>query len=440
VQVTANVHLLERFAAWHPVFKFCEADDMINIVHLQFVYSFYTTGVDRYIEMFCDSVADDEDIRSHTVFLTDNSANRLFPEITRTDSGELNVLLYVPKNARLLDRDRFWKRRFFAVVADLLTPFFTDMDAPIFESHNLYTAMLAEELKMRFGGSIVMHLHCIPWKFCVNQNRDIFHQLYKLYAAGKYDEFRELEGSKVDYGSSDVIICLSEAAKDYLCNIHHIAPSKIRIVRNGLKSDVAETILRTQNTLPVILYAGKLSRDKGVFELLEALKRVKLKGYEFRLILAGMVPESDAARLEHYKNCIDMDILGQIPYGHLKKLYETCTMGIIPSLHEQCSYVALEMASFGVPMIVSQVDALSEMFEHGKTALLTPLIFDDEFGLSTDMEAFVRNIIRLLNTPALRMKLSSNVRRMYERKYTINSLKNNMLPIYKINCVSKSLI
>ena len=79
-------------------------------------------------------------------------------------------------------------------------------------------------------------------------------------------------------------------------------------------------------------------------------------------------------------------MLGVVSFNELKKLYSESTIGIIPSLHEQCSYVAIEMSMFGLPIIVSDVDALSEMFEDEINALKIPLLFDEDFGLDLESD------------------------------------------------------
>ena len=98
---------------------------------------------------------------------------------------------------------------------------------------------------------------------------------------------------------------------------------------------------------------------------------------------------------------LKIDILGTVSFNELKELYTTNTIGVIPSLHEQCSYVAIEMSMFGMPMIVSDVDALSEMFEDEVNALRIPLVFDEDFGLELDEEKLADAIIRLIDDEAL---------------------------------------
>jgi glycosyltransferase involved in cell wall biosynthesis len=89
------------------------------------------------------------------------------------------------------------------------------------------------------------------------------------------------------------------------------------------------------------------------------------------------------------------------------------------------------MAMFGLPLIVSEVDALAEMFEHEETALLTPLIFDPDFGINADKEKFIENIIRLIKDKELRIYLSKNVRISYETRFSLDSMVKNTVDLYK---------
>jgi glycosyltransferase involved in cell wall biosynthesis len=125
-----------------------------------------------------------------------------------------------------------------------------------------------------------------------------------------------------------------------------------------------------------------------------------------------------------------MEYLGQIPFDKLQSLYNSCSFGVLPSLHEQCSYVALEMAMFGIPMIVSDVDALAEMFKHKETALLTPLIFDHDFGINADKEVFAENIIRMIEDKRLREQLSFKVREHYKEYFTLKRMIDKTVEIY----------
>lgn len=403
--------------------------EKINIIHLHVIYNNYYTGIDRYIEMYKKGMQKNESIQVHSIFLTD-SKNAFFSHISFQD-GIIEALIPMPLQDKLIfKKDSFWKTKYWEVVIEIVTPYLKGMKNLIFHAHNTFLVDLADLAKKRFEGKIVFHLHCLPWKYQYNNDIEHFNKLYSALLAGKDVDFRKLEGEYIRYEVADKIICLSQVAKEYLTKIRQIPCDRIEIIENGLTP--IDLVERNVNSDVIeILYAGKVSDDKGVFELLKALQIVYDKEYEFTLKIAGTC-------LNSVRNCIysnfrslDIQILGQVSTNELYNLYSTCTIGIVPSLYEQCSYVALEMAMFGVPMIISGVDALAEMFDHQVTALIAPICFDPDFSLNIDSAIFSAHIINLIENKDLRNKLSKNVQELYYKKYTLEKMINKTNAVYE---------
>jgi glycosyltransferase involved in cell wall biosynthesis len=396
------------------------------------VYCNYQTGIDRYIEMFMKGVDMQYNgyAKIHTIYFT-NDKKVLFPRVNVANNGILTAVIPFPQYEKLIFKDLYWKNKYIRVICEILYVDIKNMSNIVFHYNNLFLSEFAKKMRDKFGGKIVTCLHCIPWKFNYNNNFIFFNSLYQLYIDKKYTEFKEKENSKVDYNDSDVIICLSKAAKEYLINIHNVSSDKIKIVLNGLDIKISETIHERKGYPVEVLYVGKISKDKGTYELLDALKTIKNKRYDFKVKLAGTTSTYDRNKIKTGYDTLDIEILGQVSFDELQKLYSTCTIGVIPSLHEQCSYVAIEMAMFGVPMIVSDIDALGEIFEHEKTALLTPMVFDADFGLNADMDKFTENIIRLMENKELRKKLSNNVQILYKEKFTLDRMVIQTMEVYK---------
>jgi len=82
-------------------------------------------------------------------------------------------------------------------------------------------------------------------------------------------------------------------------------------------------------------------------------------------------------------------------------------------------------------MIVSDVDALSEMFEDEVNALKIPLVFDEDFGLELDEEKLTDAIIRLIDDKVLRQKLSENAIKNYREKFTLDNMIENTINVYE---------
>lgn len=118
-------------------------------------------------------------------------------------------------------------------------------------------------------------------------------------------------------------------------------------------------------------------------------------------------------------------------FEKLCELYSSSIIGVVPSLHEQCSYVAIEMSMFGMPMIVSDIDALSEMFEDEVNALKIPIVFDKDFGIELDEKKLADAIIRLIDDEALRLKLSANAIKNYQKRFTLEKMIENTTNVYE---------
>ncbi|MDR3118607.1 MAG: glycosyltransferase family 4 protein [Mediterranea sp.] len=347
------------------------------------------------------------------------------------DKGELFAVVPLPQNQKLLFTDNaFWKDKYTEIILELLASYFENISSPVFQCHNLFLSNLAMGLKNRFGGKAVLHLHCLPWKYKLNEDKIQFNELYRLYEERDFEAFKEKEKSTLPYSQFDNIICLSEAAKDYLVNIHQVDGGKINIIHNGLEFVPLYPLQREDKEEAEILYVGKISKDKGTFELLDVLKKVNEKGYDFKLIIAGSCSKKLMNQIKNDYAGLNIDYKGQISYEELKALYATCSFGVIPSLHEQCSYVAIEMAMYGLPMIVSKVDALAEMFEQGGTVLFVPLVFDPDFGIEMDKAIFANHVIRLIEDKELRKHLGENVRKCYENCFTLDLMIRNTLNFY----------
>jgi glycosyltransferase involved in cell wall biosynthesis len=341
------------------------------------------------------------------------------------------VVFPLPITQRLLFEKTFWRKRFFNIISEILSDYFEGKENLIFQYHNLFLSSLAETLRDKIGGKILAHLHCLAWKYNFISDNSKFNDLYKLYISEKFDDFKKLEVPPVDYKTEDGIICVSESAKQYIANILHEELKVVGIIPNGMEINLPKKFLSRKNNPVEILYVGKVNKDKGIFDFLAVLTELKQRKYDFTLKIAGAISENTKDQiLKKYKN-LRLEILGQCPFSELEKLYMTCTIGVVPSLFEQCSYVAIEMAMYGMPMIVSDVDALSEMFEHEKTALLNPLIFDDDFGLSCNKNKFVENLIRLIEDKSLRDNLSTNVQQMAKKDFSVNKMMDKTIEIYK---------
>jgi glycosyltransferase involved in cell wall biosynthesis len=124
-----------------------------------------------------------------------------------------------------------------------------------------------------------------------------------------------------------------------------------------------------------LLYAGQLSRTKGVHTLLRALEQLRAKGRsDFHLNIAGTgVPayraELEAIRTQGY--LIDaVTFLGQIPHDRMTSVYQDHHVLVFPSEWEEPFGLShLEAMACGTAVISTTTGGSAELIRHQKNGL-----------------------------------------------------------------------
>lgn len=384
------------------------------------------SGVVRYIQMLEKSVLHRSDIKIHIINL---NTNLIFPEFEVIEE-QVKANIPYPSKSKPLKYELYWLTRYYTVISELLFPYFNNMEMIVWHVQELFLAKLAGLLKLSIGGYVLTHLHIIPWKFYIEYDEQYFRKLYFQWLNGIFSEIRKNPLEEDAYLISDKIACVSMSAKNHITSTFGVNSDKISVIYNGLEN-IDFCVNKEKDGIIELLFVGRVSREKGVICLLNALEIVYKRGFSCKLNLVGLCTDSMLYHIRKTYKKLDIELLGVITFDDLKKLYMRNMIGVIPSLHEQCSYVAIEMSMFGLPLIVSDVDALSEMFEDGVNALKIPLVFDKDFGLEVDEEKLADAIICLLQDNDLRRKLSMNAIENYYKKFTLNEMIMNTNEIYE---------
>ncbi|WP_336618215.1 glycosyltransferase [Bacteroides acidifaciens] len=382
-----------------------------NII-LLYYESGHPTGVIRYIEMLKRGLLIQRKYKVHRIILT---SSVFFPEICEKDGL---ILAKIPFLINPYSSNCYWRNKYYRIIVGLLESYLKGKKNVILHEQDSFLSELTLLFKKKIGGLILLHLHIIPWKFTLETDERTFNKMYKESQNGITNLIGSNFNEQNAYSTADKIICVSKSAQRHVDSVCKNEKIERVVIYNGLcakKSKIKRIYSRRIN----ILFVGRISKEKGVFALLNALQKVRDKEKKVKLTLAGNCDLRTRNRIYANYNDLEIDFLGNVSYEKLTRLYSTCSIGIIPSLHEQCSYVAIEMSMFGVPIIVSDVDALSEMFEDGVNALKIPVIFDEDFGLELDEAQLASAITRLIEDEALRQRLSTNAVKNYEENFTL---------------------
>ena len=321
----------------------------------------------------------------------------------------------------------------------------------IFHFNYNHYQLLAKELKAFFDCKIVTTIHFVKWMLDLQGNHSLF-QTIKTKHENQLSTFEKSiittdEYESLLYQEVDKVIALSWEMKSFLCSEYLLEPDKISVVPNGLndtncsgfRSQVSGLSVNTVINLQkkwhisenesVIIFVGRLHTVKGVKYLIRAFRKVLEQMPDCRLMIAGS-GNFDIYMTEAKDICTKITFTGLLEKQALYELYQMANIGVMPSFHEQCSYVAIEMMMHGVPLIASTSTGLKEMVEDGVTGLHIPVIeYNDSAEIDTDLLA--EKMLFLLQNPDERQRMGANARKRYMEKYSSTAFGANMIAFYE---------
>jgi glycosyltransferase involved in cell wall biosynthesis len=175
--------------------------------------------------------------------------------------------------------------------------------------------------------------------------------------------------SKAFFNRIDQILVNSYAAKRVL-ELKWGVTSPITIIENPLKPTLApaSNCKKIPDSRSLRLgYIGRLIPLKGVATLVHAIKTLRDRRVDAKLLIAGHGSEQPNLEKEAKKLGIEKHIqfLGCIQ--DVSAFYDKIDLLVVPSIREPLGLVAQEAALRGCPVIASAVDGLPEVVQHEKT-------------------------------------------------------------------------
>ena len=111
-----------------------------------------------------------------------------------------------------------------------------------------------------------------------------------------------------------------------------------------------------------ILYVGRLVRTKGLDYLVKAMQDVDTK-----LIICGKGPDMERLKkkIERYGVSDKVELKGWVSEEEKDHYMSRCKLFVMPSLYESYGLAALEILSYGKPVICTNVDGLPMTVQDG---------------------------------------------------------------------------
>ena len=201
-------------------------------------------------------------------------------------------------------------------------------------------------------------------------------------------------------------------------------PLKTKILRgSGVKIENFIN-LEEPKGLPVICFASRFLRDKGIYEFILAAKLLKEKGVNARFCLAGELDPNNPTslnidELNNIKKDKVVEILGY--QKNIQDLYAKSHIICLPSYREGLPKSLIEAAAASRAVVTTDVPGCREVIIPKKTGLLVPV---------KDSQKLAEALQWLIEHPLERIEMGKAGRKLAENEFLIEKIVQNHLDIY----------
>ncbi|OKL37669.1 glycosyltransferase family 4 protein [Domibacillus mangrovi] len=236
------------------------------------------------------------------------------------------------------------------------------------------------------------------------------------------------------------VICISPSLKSKAIDFKLVSKEKVNVLgfgsSNGLdlsffpnkamiQDDIDEITqnLKIPKDYPTVGFVGRLTKDKGIEDLIEAYKLLLKEKPTVQLLLVGDYESGDpidrklveeiAKNPQIFKTGF---VKSAVPYYYLMDIL------IFPTHREGFGNVSIEAAACSIPVITTEATGARDTVEKDKTGYVVPI---------ADFNAISEKAALLLNNKNLRVEMGRNGRKMVEQKFRSSFIWKELLNTYE---------
>jgi len=224
-----------------------------------------------------------------------------------------------------------------------------------------------------------------------------FHPSWSMWGGSKRKTLREFYDTVVGKGTmetADLITCVSKHERDMLVSEIGISEDNIKIIYNGINWEdwkvlPDKKIFRNQYpevSDKFVLFAGRLATNKGLSDLISAMKKVNHDSVDLVIVGADMGLGKDLVK-EASEKGVKMHKLGHIDDDTYRSVLASAEMLVLPSEYEAFGIVLLEAAAAETAVIGTNVGGIPEAMSPDKNGLIV------EYNDVTNLAKSISNLL-----------------------------------------------
>ena len=171
----------------------------------------------------------------------------------------------------------------------------------------------------------------------------------------------------------------------------------------------------------IILFLGRLNRDKGILDLATAFTEIASHRPDVVLVLVGS--EEDISLLRIQEICgAHRERLRRVSFTANPQHYMAAAdIFCLPSYREGFGQVIIEAGASGVPTVASRIYGITDAVEDGKTGLLFT---------AGDIAGLTQSLLKLIDDPLLRQEMGEAARVRALELFPSHKITEGMLALY----------
>jgi len=247
----------------------------------------------------------------------------------------------------------------------------TNIDADLVHCHTWYSHFGGILAKLNYGIPLVLTVHSLeplrPWK--------------REQIGGGYDFTSWVEKTAIEM--ADAVIAVSDETRKDIERLFSVDPAKLHIIYNGIDPEEYHPVeshgalrrLGVNPHEPYILFVGRITRQKGIVHLVNAIKYLDPG---FQVVLCAGAPDTPeiAAEMKQAVATAQRSREGVIWIEEMLdnrskiELYTHAGVFVCPSIYEPFGIINLEAMACGTAVVASAVGGIPEVIRQGETGYL----------------------------------------------------------------------
>ncbi|WP_449032655.1 glycosyltransferase family 4 protein [Porphyromonas sp.] len=242
---------------------------------------------------------------------------------------------------------------------------------------------------------------------------------------------------RITYACASYVYPNSHRLKEIIISLKIAPPEKIKVLGQGSSNGIntnyfcidqtskesVATIRKHLNGDFVFLFVGRIVKDKGICELVEAFVRLHKEYPHIRLLLVGSFEQELDPLPESIYNTIQTH--EAICYAGWKEDVRPWIVAAdalsFPSYREGFPNVVMQAGALGLPSIVTDINGCNEIIVEGENGLIIP---------PQDTNALYRGMKSMIEDKDLYNKCKKNARPMITSRYKQEDLWQSILEMY----------